>query len=133
MLERRSSIGKSGNNPFIPDSEVSYYFYSADAIILSYTTQFTGASGILLQSLGYNLSIISSDTEWIGEQVKNNNLGITFTPEDPESLREAVDKFLNLSEDVKSALNENVKKFSKNFSWDTIADEHIQIFNKLLE
>ena len=118
---------------FIPDSEVPYYFYSVDAVLLSFKKQFTGTSGVLLQGLGYDLPIISSDTEWIGEQVKNNNLGITFTPEEPESLRGALDEFFDLRDDRESELRENVKKFSQNLSWNNITGEYIHIFNKLLE
>lgn len=118
---------------YITDDEVPYYFCSADALLLSYRKEFTVDSGVLLQGVSYGLPVIASDSGWIGEIATKKGLGVTFNSESPSSLREAIDNFLQLSEDSKVRIRENMQTFAESFSWDTVVDEHLKIMRKFLQ
>jgi glycosyltransferase involved in cell wall biosynthesis len=117
---------------YIPEEEVPYYFCAADAIIISYRNVFSSHSSGLLDASQYGLPVIAVNTGTTGGDVKAYNLGLTFTPEDPHSLREAVLSFLKLSEEEKHTIKERLQKFAATFSWEQVAKSHVGIYQSLL-
>jgi len=116
---------------FIPQEETKYYFSAANAIILSYTKEFLHASGVLSFATGYNLPVIASDVGQLGEIVRTNRLGLTFTPEDPVSLKQAISEFLKLPESEYNQMRENLKAFAASYSWEDFAQKHLQLYKSL--
>ncbi len=116
---------------FIPQEDTKYYFSAANAIILSYTKEFLHASGVLAFATGYNLPVIASDVGQLGEIVRTNRLGLTFTPEDPASLKQAISEFLKLPESEYNQIRENLKAFAASSSWEVIAQKHLQLYRSL--
>jgi glycosyltransferase involved in cell wall biosynthesis len=120
-------------NKHIPDEEIPYYFYAADAILLSYRKNFIGASGTLSLACSFNLPVIASDVGQLGEFVRNYKLGLTFSPDDPQSLREAILSFLNLTEEEKQEIKRKLAQFASTYSWEQVAKEHLKLYQSLLE
>ena len=118
---------------FIPDGEMPYYFAAADAIILSYRKDFIGASGVLSHSSTFQLPVIASDIGQLGEFVKEYKLGLTFTPEDASSLREAILSFLKLDEEARQTLKRNLAEFATANSWGAVASKHLELYRSLTD
>jgi glycosyltransferase involved in cell wall biosynthesis len=118
-------------NGFIPQEDTKYYFSAANAIILSYTKEFLHASGVLAFATGYNLPVIASDVGQLGEIVRTKDLGLTFTPEDPDSLKQAISEFLELPESEINQMRENLKAFAAGYSWEDFAQKHLQLYKSL--
>lgn len=118
---------------FIPADQVQYYFSSADCLILSYIKEFVSDSGVLLQGVGYNLPIIASDTGWIGETVREHNLGITFTPEDSKSLDCALTEFLEMGNNGRQALVRNVSTYATHLTNQGVTEEYIELIKRTRE
>jgi len=116
----------------IPEFEVPYYFYSADALILSYKKNFFGASGVLSYACQFSLPVIASDVGQMGELVRTYNLGLTFEPEDSESLSVALMDFIKLPESQQEKFKDNMKDFMLKNSWDSVAQQHLYFYQMSL-
>jgi len=118
---------------YIPGSEARFYFSAADAIILSHRKGFTGISGVLLTAAEFALPVIASDIGETGEITKDYRLGLTFEPENPESLREAVLHFLSLKDEERQAMKKNLEDFTRVYSWSKQAKRYISLYQSILE
>jgi len=118
---------------YLTDEEARYYFYAADAVILSHRNEFKGASGVLSTAAQYNLPVIAADVGEIGNMVKNYKLGLTFEAENPESLRESILSFLDINEEEKRKIKRNLSCFAQTHSWQEVAQRHIELYQKLLQ
>jgi glycosyltransferase involved in cell wall biosynthesis len=116
---------------FIPQETTKYYFFAANAILLSYTKEFLHASGVLTFATTYNLPVIASEVGQLGEIVKARRLGLTFAPDDPNSLKQAITEFLKLPESEYNQFRENLKAFAASYSWGDIAQKHLELYKKL--
>jgi glycosyltransferase involved in cell wall biosynthesis len=117
---------------YIPEEELVYYFSATDALVLSYTKEFLGQSVNLLHGCQFSLPVIASDVGQLGEQVKNYKLGLTFIPEDPLSLREAITSFLNLGTGEKLVIKRNLHEFAIANSWEQYTKRYMDIYQALL-
>jgi glycosyltransferase involved in cell wall biosynthesis len=118
---------------FIPSHKVPYYFSAADGLLLSYNKDFVVDSGVLLQGVGFDLPVIASNSGWIGKIVRENELGITFTPENSSSLRRAMTEFLELGGDNRYRMVRNVIRYAESLSRSNVVEEYINLFKKTIE
>lgn len=116
---------------YIAEEEVPYYFYAADALILTYRKEFSGESSLLLHGSQYTVPVIASDLGPMGEFVRRYNLGLTFAPEDHMSLRQAILSFLSLSEQEKQVFKGNLAEFTSTRSWEDTAKDYITLYQSL--
>lgn len=117
---------------FIPSHKVPYYFSAADGLLLSYKKDFVVDSGVLLQGVGFDLPVIASNSGWIGQIVRENELGITFTPENSSSLRSAMTEFIDLGESSRYRMVKNVTKCAESLSRSNVVEEYIELFKKTI-
>ncbi len=117
-------------NQFISDEEKPYYFYASDAIFLSYIRSATAYASVLNDACQFQLPVIASDVGQLGEDVTTYNLGITFIPEDPDSLRQATVSFLSLTEAEILALKANCRKFVSSFSTEDEANRYMALYSE---
>ncbi len=82
---------------YIPESEKPAFFHAADACVLSYVRAFRTSSSMLNESCRFGLPVISSGANTLGRLVREYRVGLTFEPEAPDSLGEAVRRFGRLS------------------------------------
>lgn len=113
---------------FIPEAEKPYYFYASDAMMLSFDKGFLCASGTLNEASQFQLPAIASDVGQVGEYVKTYNLGITFAPEDAESLRRAINSFLSLTDGERLTVKANLRTFASSFDSAEMARRYIALY-----
>lgn len=118
---------------YIPEEEMPNYFCAANAIIISHRKSFGRASGVLSTAAQFNLPVIASDVGEVGEAVENHELGLTFEPENPQSLREAILSFLNLKDEEKQKMKANLSRFAQDHSWQEVARRHLELYQNALD
>ena len=117
---------------YIPEEEKPYYFLAADAIILSYTKQFLSTASLLWEACRFELPVIASDNGQLRELVETFRPGLVFAAQDPDSLRQAVSRFINLKPGEVRKLKENCRRFTNEFSMDKWAQKCLEIYDRLL-
>lgn len=65
---------------YISEDEKPYYFFAADAVILSYTRQFLSTSSLLWEACRFETPVIASDNGQLGELVKTYDVGLLLKP-----------------------------------------------------
>lgn len=104
-----------------------------DAVILSHRKHFKGASGVLSTVAQFSLPVIAVDVGEVGKAIENYELGLTFEPENPQSLRDAVLRFLNLKDEEKQTMKTNLSHFAKAHSWQEVAQRHVELYQDLIK
>lgn len=115
---------------YIPDEEIPLYFCGADALILSYRKEFVGRSGGLRYASQYSVPVIASNGGPLGKATRRHDLGLTFTPDDPVSLKETLVAFLRLGQAEKQRMKKNLLAFA--CSPDQMARSYLSLYQSLL-
>ena len=127
MLDRTIS-----RDCYITEEEKPYYFFAADAIILSYTRQFSSTASLLWEACRFRTPVIASDNGQLRELVEAFQLGLLFTAQDADSLREAIIRFISLKPEEIERLKANCHRFSDEFSLEKWAQRCLEIYDSLL-
>jgi glycosyltransferase involved in cell wall biosynthesis len=78
---------------FVPDANVADYFVAADVVVTPYRSSYTGMSGVIQHAAAADRPIVTTDTGYIGEVVREQKLGIVVSPEQPRELGTALQSF----------------------------------------
>ena len=116
---------------YIPEEEKPYYFFAADAVILSYARQFLGTTSLLWQACRFGTPVIASDNGQLKELVKEYQLGLLFKAQDAESLKKAVRRFIKLKPVEVKKMKDNCHRFADEFSHEKWAQRCIEIYDRL--
>lgn len=117
---RQSNIDVRSEDGFIPEEKVDDYFYAADAVWANYR-DFPGASGALLQAVGYGrLSITSSEGE-IADLSKEHNLGIAVEAPDAVHLKNALEEFVAMPREGQVAWEQHICSVAQQYAWPHVA------------
>jgi len=114
---------------FIPEKEKPYYFFAADAIILSYTRDFLSTASLLWESCHFGIPVIASDNGQLGELMELYQPGLVFKAQDTASLKDAVLRFINLKPEEIERFRQNCDKFLDDFSLPKWAHKFAKISN----
>ena len=106
---------------YLNDRELSLLLFASDAVLLPY--KITSGSGVMFDALSHGLPFISTDLEFFKE-FANMDLGI-IAKRDPKSFSNAILMLGNNYDKYHGA----VKNFKLSLKWDTIANQHIKIYN----
>jgi len=117
---------------YIPEEEKPYYFFAADAIILSYTRQFLGTTSLLWQACRFGTPVIASDNGQLRELVETYNVGLLFEAQNSDSLRQAILHFISLKPREIKVLKDNCHRFAREFSDEKWAQKCLEIYSKVL-
>lgn len=117
---------------YVSEEDKLYYFFAADAIILSYTRQFLSTSSLLWEACRFGIPVIASDNGQLKELIEAFQLGLLFTAQNADSLREAIIRFLSLKPEEIETLRENCRKFANEFSLEKWAQGCLEIYDSLL-
>jgi glycosyltransferase involved in cell wall biosynthesis len=120
-------------NYYVPEEEKAYYFFAADAVILSYTRQFLSTSSLLWEACRFGTPVIASDNGQLKELVETFKPGLLFVAQNPESLAEAIMRFINLKPVEIRTLKDNCHRFAHEFSMDKWAQKCLEIYDRLLK
>jgi len=117
---------------YIPEQEKLYYFFAADAVILSYTKKFLSTVSLLWDACNFGTPVIASDNGQLGELVQTFKTGLLFKAQDVASLRKAITRFLSLKTGERKVFKNNCQKFSDEFSIDKWAQGCLEIYEGML-
>jgi len=117
---------------YIPEEEKPYYFFAADAVILSYTRQFLSTTSLLWQACRFEAPVIASDNGQLRELVETYYPGLLFKAQDADSLKEAIRHFMKLKPAEIEKMKDNCRRFADEFSHEKWAQRCLEIYDKLL-
>lgn len=134
----RGQVGEAGwldrsvlSLGYVPDAEVELWFRAADAIVLAYPAGFVQNSGVLTRAADFRTPVICCDVGQMGQLTRDYGLGLLFEPENPVSLREAIDQFLALDGEEVNQFREGLMRFADDNSWPSIAHRHVQLYGQV--
>jgi len=116
---------------YIAEEEKPFYFFAADAVILSYTRQFLSTTSLLWQACRFGTPVIASDNGQLKELVESYQPGLLFKAQDADSLRAAVTNFMKLKPAEIKRMKDNCNRFASEFSHETWAQRCLEIYAKL--
>lgn len=116
---------------YVPDNELPYYFFGADAIIFPYLKIYTGGTGPLLKEAAiFKKPAIATKVSEMGYLVKEHNMGLLAQPENAKSLSEKMLEFLQASENQVKEWGENA--FSAANTWEKMAREYVELYRYIV-
>ena len=114
---------------YVPEEWVATYFNAADALILPYRSNYTGGSGPLLkQAASYGIPVIATDVAEMGSLVRHHGFGILAAPDSPPSLAGAIDAFIDLPENDKTAMRGEAANLVETYGWPRAAEQLTSLF-----
>jgi len=117
---------------YAADTDVPLYFYAADALILPYSSIYTGGSGPLLKgACTFKRPVIVTDVSEMGRLTREHSMGLLARPDDPDSLASKVEEFLSMDEAARQRLSDNASKLGKTNSWEAVAEKFVELFAKV--
>ncbi|MDH7556050.1 MAG: glycosyltransferase family 4 protein [Candidatus Methanosuratincola sp.] len=87
---------------------------------------------VVLEAMSLGIPVIVSNTGGLDEIITEGKDGLKFQSGSPEGLARAITKILE-DEGLMARLVENAKSRAKEFSWDTTADQTLDLYKKVLE
>ena len=109
---------------YLTEKDLSTLFFASDIIFLPYKA--IAGSGTMFDGLGHGKPFLASNTGFFKEFSKYG-LGIV-TDRDARSF----EKGLEIVDKNYIALKSNVEKFRKKLTWDVIAEQHLDIYENIL-
>jgi len=116
---------------YIPESEKPYYFASADAIVLSYSTSSWIVSGMLWQAARFGLPAIASNGGDLGELVERYGIGLVFEAGSAASLGSALSQFSSSGQKKRATMAGNCERFCDDFSYAVWATNLMKVLAEL--
>jgi len=118
---------------FIDDENLDELIWKSDIIVLySVEDSFVEASGALARVALFGRPVICSRVPKFWAELRDGQNCVMVEPGDPESLVKALILLAN-DADLRRRLGENLKNKFKNREWSMVAEQHINLFEKLLE
>jgi len=109
---------------YLSEKDLSTLFFASDIIFLPYKA--ISGSGTMFDGIGHGKPFLASNTAFFKEFSKVG-LGIAA-----QRNAKSFEKGLKIVDKNYESLKSNVEKFRKNLKWDNIADQHIDIYKKIL-
>lgn len=117
---------------YVPENEKPYYFFAADAVILSYTRQFLSTSSLLWEACRFRTPVVASDNGQLKKMIDTFHPGLLFKAQDVDSLRQTIIRFLNLKPGEIKELRDNCRRFASEFSHKKWVNRCLEIYDCLL-
>lgn len=118
-------------NYYIPEEDKPYYFFAADATVLSYNRDFASTTSLLWQACRFTTPVIASDNEQLKELIEEFHLGLLFKAQDADSLARTIERFISLEPRKIKEFKNNCRRFYGEFSIESWADKCIESYKKL--
>ncbi|MGE5633749.1 MAG: glycosyltransferase [Deltaproteobacteria bacterium] len=110
---------------FLNEKDLSLLFYASDVILLPY--EVSSGSGVMFDALAHGLPFIATDLQFFNEFARKG-LGITVKRNPCEFA-----KALNEMENNYHFYSKAVNKFRLNLEWDTVANQHNELYLDILK
>ncbi len=113
---------------FIPDASVKNYFSAADALVLPYRT--ATQSGVTQIAYNFSLPMIVTNVGGLPEIVPDGRVGFVCEPT-ARSVADAIDRLYK--DDALAHFAANFPAERKRFSWPTMCDKLVEVYNQTTE
>ncbi len=117
---------------FVSATEMQDYYAACDAVVIPYRQGFAGTSGTLRTASEYGKAIIACDQHFIGERVRQWQLGLTFRTEDVQSMAAALRKFAAKPDSWFTEIAERSRSLVKVESWEAGGRMYRQLFEDMV-
>ena len=117
---------------YVDGPEVSASFWASDICVLPYRDGVSFRRGTLMAALAHGMPIVSTCPRVeVAEIIDGENM-ILSPPEDPEALAERV-RELAVSAHLREKLAQGATELSRLFSWESIAEDTLELFGRVLD
>jgi len=113
---------------YIPEEAIPDYFAAADGLVLPYMKHYMGAAGPLKTALGFGKPVIATKVRELSEYLGMSPIGIAVDPEDADSLKEGIERFVSLPQSRKEEMAENSRRLAGTFTWTAVAERFSDIY-----
>jgi len=119
------------HNRFLQKRELIKYLQATDIYITPYVDRNQISSGTLVYALGTGKAIIS--TPYLhAEEALAEGRGLICKFRNPSSIAECINRLLEDAE-LRLSLERKAYAFSRNFTWPKVAENYVNLFNRLLK
>lgn len=116
---------------YVPEEEVSLYFFAADCVVFPYRKIYTGGTGPLLKEAAmHKKPLIVSGVSEMGHLVEKRKMGLIAEPENAESLAQKMREFLCAPEGQRRQWGENA--FHAANTWEKMAKGYLGLYEQLI-
>ncbi len=122
--DNRDHVIISLNLGYLDDTMMSKLFFACDAIIFPY--KIVSVSGVMFDALAHGLPFIASDLRFFKE-FADMGLGIVCE-RNTQSFERSISTLASAYEEYKT----RVEQFRSKLRWSNIANEHIELFSRLI-
>jgi glycosyltransferase involved in cell wall biosynthesis len=117
---------------YIPEEAIPDYFAAADGLVLPYMKHYMGAAGPLKTALGFGKPVIATKVRELSEFLGMSPIGIAVDPEDADSLKEGIERFVSLPLVRKREMSENSRRLAGTCTWTVVAERFSEIYQSAL-
>lgn len=116
------------HNWYIAENVKHLYFSASDVCVLAYHGSFASTASVLWEIVGFRKPIIASDIGDMGKLVRMYQLGLTYQPNDLESLADAMQSFIKTKG---SKITYGFDEFNGDYSSKRWAKRCIELYKRL--
>lgn len=127
LLELKNRI--IWHDDYVSNANLLERYKQADYVMLPYTPDFNGSSGVMAMAAQCGKPVITTDHGLVGYRTKNNSIGFTYKSGDIDGLKKILADLPNLGQENYSQLSRNCTQFSRNNS----IEKHQKIILGLLD
>ncbi len=114
----------------IPHDRIGYYYNESDFVVMP--SLFEGFGNTVIEAFASDTVLIASKAGAIPEKVTHQKNGLLVEPNNPQRLKEAIEKIL-FDESTAQKLNENAKKEIQNiYSWTKVAEQTQKAYERAI-
>lgn len=125
---------------FMPPAQVSAHFLASDICVLPYRDGASYRRGTLMAALAHGVAIVTTPPRRVAEEDGGRGLPalragenvLLVPPNDSQAIVEAV-KNLAGSVELRAKLQHGARATAEFFTWDKIADAHLELYQRLLD
>lgn len=134
LLRLRDELGLRRSVTFtgyIDAERVSQLLLASELCVLPFNHGASLKSGSLLAAMAHGLPVLTTRTEATTEDLRDGENLLLIPPRDQTALIRGLQRLLD-SEELRAHLHEGALALAKRFSWQRIASEHIELYNRVL-
>lgn len=112
-------------------SEKDKIDYLSHSIFVVMPSRFEGWGIVAIEAQACGKPVIGTDIPGLKDAVRHGITGLLVKPEDPVSLRNAINELIS-DEGKREKLSLEGRKWAKNFKWDKIAEDQLSYYSDII-
>jgi len=117
---------------------VSAHFYASDICVMPYRDGASYRRGTLMAALAHGIPIVTTNPRAVGAMhasplppLRDGENCLLVPPDDPQAIADAAQQ-LSASPELRTKIGAGARELAQNFTWDKIAQEHFELYQKLV-